>query len=96
MSRSYPIWNQVTACIYQSGKSYGAKETSEVRIFVGRGASLSELLVHHCTTKRERDGKVVYTFWVDGEPIKEAVFEQDKSGKLTHLYTQKVEKTNDH
>ena len=33
--RQYPIWNQVTACIYQSNKSYGVKETGDVEIRVG-------------------------------------------------------------
>ena len=41
MSRSYPIWNNITACCYQSGKSYGVKETGENNICVGSSPSNS-------------------------------------------------------
>ena len=28
--KSYPIWNNIKACIYKSDKSYGVKETGDV------------------------------------------------------------------
>ena len=30
--RTYPIWNKITACIYNSSKSYGVKDTGENEI----------------------------------------------------------------
>ncbi len=33
--RSYPIWNDVTACIYKGAKSYGVKERGEVEVRIG-------------------------------------------------------------
>ena len=34
MSRAYPIWNDVTACIYHGSKSYGVKNEGVVNIKV--------------------------------------------------------------
>lgn len=66
MSRSYPIWNDVKACIYSSSKSYGARDTSECAVRVGTSKSNSELLCTHVTTRREHGGAwTVYTFGVD-------------------------------
>ena len=63
--RAYPIWNEVTACIYASGKSYGARDTSECRVKIGTSKKNSELLVHHVTTRRELDGFAIFSFGVD-------------------------------
>jgi len=63
--RAYPIWNEVTACIYKGGKSYGARDTSEVAVKVGTSKSNSELLVRHVTTRRELDGFAIFNFGVD-------------------------------
>lgn len=65
MSHSYPIWNEVEACIYKSSKSYGARETSECIVHVGTSASNSEFLVQHVTTRREDGAYVVFRFGVD-------------------------------
>ena len=62
MAYSYPIWNDVKACIYKSSKSYGAKDTSEVNVRVGTSASNSEHLVSHYTTRREQGAYTVFTF----------------------------------
>lgn len=72
--RSYPIWNEVTACIYGSSKSYGAKQTSAVTVKVGTSSRNSHEFVHHATTHRELpDGDREYRFYVDGVCIKRAV-----------------------
>ena len=63
--RSYPIWNEVNACIYSSGKSFGAKDTSETRVKVGTSASNSVELVRHVTTRREQGAYTVFRFGVD-------------------------------
>ena len=53
--RSYPIWNIVTACIYNGSKSYGVKETGEVEVRVGTSASNSHTFLTHTTTHRLLD-----------------------------------------
>ena len=40
-SKSYPIWNIVTACIYKSAKSYGVRERGEVEVRIGTSGSNS-------------------------------------------------------
>jgi hypothetical protein len=82
--RQYPIWNRIAACIYQSDKSYGAKETSEVTVLVGSSSSNSHEFVRHATTKRIYDGKVVFTFYVDEIKIKRMIFE-DNDGRAGNL-----------
>ena len=63
--RQYPIWNVVEACIYKTGKSYGARDTSECTVRVGTSKSNSEVLVKHVTTRREIGDYVVFKFGVD-------------------------------
>ncbi len=65
MTRSYPIWNDVSACIYSGSKSYGAKDTSTVTVRVGTSASNSEVLVQHVTTRRFEGDYTVFRFGVD-------------------------------
>ena len=80
---SYPIWNEVTACIYKSGKSYGARDTSDCSVKVGTSKRNSELLVHHVTTRRELDGFAIFSFGVDiGEGLK--VIKQKWMNLKTH------------
>ena len=55
MSRSYPIWNKVTACIYGSSKSYGVKADGQVDVVVGTSAKNSHDFVSHRTTHRLHD-----------------------------------------
>ena len=52
MSRSYPIWNKVTACIYGSNKSYGVKADGQVDGVVGTSAKNSHDFVSHRTPHR--------------------------------------------
>jgi hypothetical protein len=73
MSYSYPIWNEVEACIYKSSKSYGVRETGEVRVKVGTSAKNSHDFVSHTTTHRRfDDGSREYRFYVDGVCIRRA------------------------
>ena len=65
MARSYPIWNQIEACIYKSGKSFGAKDTSKTTVYVGTSRSNSEPLVEHITTRRIIGDYTVFVFSVD-------------------------------
>lgn len=65
MSRSYPIWNKVTACIYNSSKCYGVKDTGEVAIYIGSSARNSHEFVRHVTTRRVHGEYTKFTFGVD-------------------------------
>lgn len=90
--RSYPIWNEVEACIYQSSKSYGAKQTSNVNVKVGTSARNSHDFVSHRTTCRDlENGTKEFRFYVDDKLIKRAVVTSDK--KLKKLSTRNLEKT---
>jgi hypothetical protein len=71
--RQYPIWNNVTACIYGSKKSYGVKEEGCVEVLVGTSKSNSHNFVNHRTTHRQlEDGSREYRFYVDDVCIKRA------------------------
>jgi len=79
MARSYPIWNDVLACIYKASKSFGAKNTSNIKVRVGSSAQNSHLFVEHTTTHREHDnGDREFRFYVDGECIRRAVLRKGK------------------
>jgi len=84
MGKSYPIWIDVKACIYQGSKSYGAKNENEQTIKVGSSASNSHELVNLRTSKRIIDDKVVFRFFVDGLKIKDKVFTNNngRAGEL--------------
>lgn len=72
--RSYPIWNKVEACIYKSGKSWGARNECVVDIVVGTSAQNSHDFVSHRTTRRvHKDGSQEFRFFVDGQLVKSAV-----------------------
>ena len=90
MSRSYPIWVQVTACTYQSNKSYGAKETNTQTIMVGSSASNSHELIKIVNYKREyteykgHTNVIVFKSKIDGLTVKEMIF-QNKNGRAGEL-----------
>jgi hypothetical protein len=65
MSRSYAIWHEINACIYQGSKNYGGKDTAETTVRVGTSKSNSEVLVRHVTTRRTAGAFTVFTFGVD-------------------------------
>lgn len=85
MSRAYSIWHKVTACNYQSDKSYGNKATSEETVFVGSSASNSHEHARITTTKRnyvhDKHGEVIrFATSIDGVIIKESFFKINKKG----------------
>jgi hypothetical protein len=89
--RSYPIWNNITACCYQSGKSYGVKETGENNICVGSSANNSHDFLQTLITKRKRFYKdelcIVFSFSVDNVIVKKMIF-TDNNGKAgDHIKT---------
>jgi len=80
MSRSYPIWNKVTACIYGSSKSYGVKADGQVDVVVGTSVKNSHDFVSHRTTHRLLDnGDREYRFFVDNVCVKRAVLAKGAS-----------------
>jgi len=75
--RSWPIWNEVMACVYKSDKSYGVKETGEVTVRVGTSARNSHVFLQHTTTHRMLDnGDREYRFYLDGEVVRRAVLKE--------------------
>ena len=74
MAQSYPIWNDVTACIYQSTKSYGVKNDGIVNVKIGTSAKNSHAFLEHKTTRRTlENGDQEFRFYVDDKLIKRAV-----------------------
>ena len=85
MSRSYPIWNDVTACIYQSSKSYGVKNDGVVNVKIGTSASNSHAFLTHRTTRKTlENGDQEFRFFVDGVLIKRAIVSK-KEKTMTEL-----------
>ena len=77
--KSYPIWNNVQACIYKSSKSYGARTQSCVDVKVGTSSRNSFDFVSHRTTRRvHEDGSAEFRFYVDDQLIKRALVTKKK------------------
>lgn len=90
--KSYPIWNEVEACIYNSSKSYGAKLQSNVNVKVGTSARNSHDFLTHRTTCRDlEDGSKEFRFYVDDKLIKRAVVTSEK--KFKKLSTRNLTKS---
>ena len=85
MSRSYPIWNDVEACIYNPSKSYGAKNTSSNTIHVGSGSKHSKELATVVTTRRSTGDYDIFRLFVDGKVIKKKYFNR----KTKKFYSRK-------
>lgn len=70
--RNYPIWNDVTACIYKSSKSFGAKKKSQQKVLVGTSKNNSHQLASITTEKvvNEEDDTTTFEFCIDGRLVK--------------------------
>jgi len=80
MSRMYPIWNKVQACIYKGGKSYGVRNEGVVNVCVGTSQSNShDFLTHTTTVKKHNKNLQEFRFYVDSKLIKRAFV---RNGKL--------------
>ena len=78
--KQYPIWNIIMACIYNSSKSYGVKNTGDVEIRVGTSSRNSHTFLKHITTHRENEkGDKEFRFYVDWQLIKRAVLYKGES-----------------
>lgn len=69
--RSYPIWLDVTSCIYKSSKSYGVKRDGNTNIYVGTNANNSHHFGKIRLTHRDLgEGVRSYRLYVDDEVIR--------------------------
>ena len=78
MSRQYPIWNKVTACIYGSKKDWGAKDNSKVEILVGSSSNNSHEIGVVETSRREFPERIVFRLYVNKQVVREMAFENNK------------------
>jgi len=84
MSRQYPIWIAVTACIYQGDKSYGAKDCNTQKVSVGSSRSNShdfcEIMIYKRTYENYKGytDVMVFKIQVDGKRLKEMIFKNNK------------------
>ena len=73
MTKSYPIWNKITACIYKGSKCYGVKNDGTNEILIGTSKSNSHEFVRtRVTHKKYEDGTRTYHFYIDDQLFKTA------------------------
>lgn len=72
--KSYPIWNDVTSCIYKSDKSFGARDDSRIKISVGSSSTHSEQLADIRTTRSIKGIYYVFKISIDGMVMKTKYF----------------------
>lgn len=88
--RQYPIYNEVTACIYNSDKSWGAVNSCEVDVKVGSSKSNSNIFIKHRTTRsRQWSDKYdcyiyIFRFSVNEKVIAYQIYDEIK-GKPANL-----------
>jgi len=76
MAYSYPIYNEVEACIYGSSKNWGAKDTCNVNVKVGSSAKYSNQFVNHTVTRKEiKKNLIEFRFYVNKQIIQRALFD---------------------
>ncbi len=88
----YPIWVDVTSCIYKSGKSYGVRDTGDSTIYVGSSKNNSNEFLRTCVTRADgTDGKgnpiIKFRFSVDGIILKEAHYVDNNGRAGDHIKT---------
>ena len=93
MSRSYPIWHEITACNYNSSKSYGSKDQASTVVSVGSSSSNSHRFASHETLRHVYDtdgGRVVaFQFFACGALIKECIFKAERNDTPEELISEK-------
>ena len=73
MAFSYPIWNKITACIYEGSKCYGVRNDRTNEILIGTSKSNSHEFVRtRVTHKKHEDGTRTYHFYIDDQLYKKA------------------------
>ena len=75
MSRSYNIWNEIDSCIYQSAKSYGVKDHSEINSYYGSSKTHSSKLgTIKFSRKHLFENWSSYCILLDGKIIRQRYF----------------------
>lgn len=94
MAYSWPIWNEVKACKYNSNKSFGFRDTGQVTVYVGSSANNSHEFLETVVSRRfcsiTYRGKeidvVIFTFSVDGVVLKKSYFTDNNGRAGNHLF----------
>jgi len=85
--RSYPIWNDIQACIYKGVKSYGVKNEGIVNVKIGTSQTNSHNFLTHTTTVKRHDKNLQeFRFYVDSKLIKRAFVRDGKMLKRLNGY----------
>ena len=87
---NYPIWNNVTACIYKGCKSYGVKETGEVNVLIGSSKTNSfDFLTHKitCRESRQKLDCLSFHFYVDDKLIKTALYNKRTKQLINNIWS---------
>lgn len=72
--KSYPIWMNITSCIYKASKSYGVKNDGLTQVFVGSSAANSHHFADIRITHREHgEGRRSFRLYLDGQVVKEGI-----------------------
>ena len=75
--KSYPIWLDITSCIYKASKSFGIQKHGIQNVKVGTSASYSwDFATIELTHEEQADGSRVYTLKIDGKTLKKGVMTQ--------------------
>ena len=86
MSRSYPIWNKIQACIYKSSKCYGVKSDGLNEVLIGTSRSNSHSFVRtRVTHRKHEDGSRTYHFYIDDKLYKKATLKNKDNKPLIEL-----------
>ena len=86
MSRSYPIWNKITGCIYMGSKCFGVRNDGLNEILIGTSKSNShEFVKTRITHKKHDDGTRTYHFYLDDKLIKKATLRKKDNKPLIEL-----------
>ncbi len=79
MSKSYPIWIDVSGDNYKKDKSFGSRDHVSLDIKVGSSKTYSNDLARVSIHMREDDaGNRTFAFAVDGLVLRSAVMTQEK------------------
>ena len=91
MSRSYPIWNKIQACIYKASKCYGVKNDGLNEILIGTSAKNSHSFVKtRVTHKKHDDGTRTYHFYIDDKLYKKATLKKKDTTPLIELVADNI------
>ena len=86
MSRSYPIWNKIQACIYKASKCYGVKNDGLNEVLIGTSRSNSHSFVRtRVTHRKHEDGSRTYHFYIDDKLYKKATLKKKDNKPLIEL-----------